>query len=983
MSTRRLAGSIVAMAAASLCLAGPALASGITNSSEDLRTGWYPKESTITPGLVTGGTFGQEWSQHVEGQVYAQPLVFEETLLVATERNFVYGLDPSNGAVKWWKELPHPVPWKASDLNCADLAPDLGVTGTPVIDPSTGTAYMTHETYASGESGPARWWMDAIDMSTGAEKPGFPVEISGEAQNIPGVTFNATDELQRPGLLLMEGVVYAAFGSHCDKGTYQGWVFGVSTGGTVKARWASDTQGGGIWQSGAGLTSDGPGRILLATGNGNNSQPPLAGSHPNHELAQAVVRLQVQSNGSLAAVDFFMPYNANSLDTWDADFGSGGVTGLPNQWFGTSSIPHLAVAVGKDGYVYLLNRDNLGGYGEGASGQDAVVQKIGPNGGVWSRPGVWPGEGGWVYIPTASAGKSSSGESGNLDVYSYGLTAQGAPNLHLEAVSSDAFGFSSGAPIITSNETQTGSAVVWMVWSPNTNGNGSELRAYAAKPKAGRPVLLNSWPVGQSSKFSTPGVGLGRLYLGTRDERVLGFGSPVSNPLSGPQAEFPETTIGQSSNHTLTLTANSEVTIESIGAPSDAQFAQSGTASPTPPATLKTGQKMTVPFEFTPKSTGPQAATVQVTLSGGRMVSFSLVGTGRTAGPKLEASPPVVDFGGTTVGETIEESLALRNVGSEPLEIKGWKGLEAPFHLKEPLPNEIEPGQQVLVPIEFSPTANRPYEGTLDLETNTGIVEVGLSGVAAAPGLLQISPEAQGFGAVAVGSEAQRSFTITNVGGLPDKISISKPPIAGEFRATTTLSEGTVIEPGDSIVETVRFAPTTLGSNGDVWEISGEDSGGRRAVGFSGEGVAPPTEQLVSQLPTKQLGVTASSVPAVLAASTLRAGPRWKLPVKVRCPAQASSCRGTITLRTRGLVRVHPGERKASIVTLASANFTIAAGHTVTLEIRLTPRGHALLARLRSVKASVLIASVTSTGAKHLARSAATLRAPLRSSKPR
>src|SRR5581483_3011436 len=140
----------------------------------------------------------------VEGQVYAQPLLFDSTLLVATERNQVYGLDPSTGAVKWRKALQHAVPWQAAEIGCADLAPYLGVTSTPVIDPTTGTAYLTHETYASGETGAARWWMDAIDMASGEERPGFPVELGGEAQNLHGVTFNATDELQRPGLLLME-----------------------------------------------------------------------------------------------------------------------------------------------------------------------------------------------------------------------------------------------------------------------------------------------------------------------------------------------------------------------------------------------------------------------------------------------------------------------------------------------------------------------------------------------------------------------------------------------------------------------------------------------------------------------------------------------------------------------------------------------------------------------------------------------------------
>ena len=115
----------------------------------------------------------------------------------------------------------------------------------------------------------------------------------------------------------------------------------------------------------------------------------------------------------------------------------------------------------------------------------------------------------------------------------------------------------------------------------------------------------------------------------------------------------------------------------------------------------------------------------------------------------------------------------------------------------------------------------------------------------------------------------------------------------------------------------------------------------------------------------------------------MHAGASWKVPVHVRCPTQASSCRGTITIRTRSPMRVHPRERRASIVTLASASFTITAGRTVTLELRLTPRGRVLLARDRAVRTSIAITSVTSTGAKHVARTAATLRAPLRSSKPR
>ncbi len=281
----------------------PALGVEITNSGDNLRTGWYPDEPSITPQLVSGGTFGQLWSAPVEGQVYAQPLLDDGTLFVATENNKVYGLDPTTGALKWSQPLSLGTPWNPNDIGCGDLTPSVGVTATPVIDPATHIAYLTHKTYESGNSGAANWYMDAVDVATGAEEPGFPVALSGAAQNAPGQSFPATKELQRPGLLLLEGVVYAAFGSHCDIAPWQGWVFGVSTAGAVKARWVADASGNGagIWQSGAGLTSDAPGNILLSTGNGGAPSTPTPGNTPPENLGESVVRLQVQADGSLEA----------------------------------------------------------------------------------------------------------------------------------------------------------------------------------------------------------------------------------------------------------------------------------------------------------------------------------------------------------------------------------------------------------------------------------------------------------------------------------------------------------------------------------------------------------------------------------------------------------------------------------------------------------------------------------------------------------
>ena len=149
-----------------------------------------------------------------------------------------------------------------------------------MIDPETGVAYFTSKSYVSGNSGPAVWRMHAVDVTDGNEEPGFPVEIAGEAENLAGVSFNPTHELQRTALLMMHGVVYAGFGAHCDSLPYQGWIAGISTSGERKTLWADAPEGGGIWQGGGGLASDGEGQILFATGNSFGPTPPPTPTPP-------------------------------------------------------------------------------------------------------------------------------------------------------------------------------------------------------------------------------------------------------------------------------------------------------------------------------------------------------------------------------------------------------------------------------------------------------------------------------------------------------------------------------------------------------------------------------------------------------------------------------------------------------------------------------------------------------------------------------
>ncbi len=793
----RLLPALAALLAAlcallALCPAG-ALGSEPTNSGDNLRDGWYPEQGALTPQLVSGGTFGQLWSANVEGQVYAQPLLVNGEVLVATETNKIYGLDPGTGAAKWSASLLGTA-WKAGDIGCNDLAPNVGVTATPVVDPATNTAYMTHKAYASGSSGAVRWYMDAIDLNTGAERSGFPVQLQGTAQNQPGQTFNPTSQLQRPGLLLLNGVVYAGFGSDCDFNTWQGWVFGVSTEGTVKARWVAvpSGNGAGIWQSGAGIFSDGPNSLMVSTGNTGAPKTATPGKTPPNTFGESIVHLVVQPNGELKPTDFFAPFDAQALDQNDADFASGGITGLNDEYFGTLSARHLAVAVGKDGYVYLLNREELGGYLQGPGNGDKVVQRIGPNGGVWSRPGVWPGNGGWVYIPTASAGNSAGGSSGFLRVYQYGVNGEGKPTLSLQATSSDSWGFGTGAPVITSEGTTSGSALVWSEWMPNGTGTGAQLRAYDPVPVSGKPVLRWSAAIGTGSKFATPGVGANKLFVGNREGKVFAFGSPVTPPLSGPSTSFPTTTIGQTNEKTITLTANSSLTVNSVST-GNAQFLL-GTTKPGLPASVGAGQTLQVPVTFKPTAAGLQAATLTVETSAGT-ISFSLQGTGQTAEAKVEASPTVLSFGGTTVGGKLSAAATFRNVGGAPLTIEGVVQPAAPFSVTgAPEPGTVlAPGEAVTVQAAFEPTAEGNFEGELTLHTSAGDSSVALAGVAGKQGVLKITPETLEYGNVPAGSTISKSFTLTNTGGTNVTITKSKPPIGGEFSATTTLSEGTTI----------------------------------------------------------------------------------------------------------------------------------------------------------------------------------------------
>ena len=357
------------------------------------RPNWDANEPGLTLSAISQPDFGQLWSTTLPrpagqdatsypNQMYAQPLVADGHVIVVTEENQVDALDPQTGAVQWTKTFG---PGWAPTVSCGDLTPRIGITSTPVYDASTKTIYLITKTDNGPDADHPNMRMHALNVANGTERSGWPLKIAGSSTN-GGQVFNTRTANQRPGLLLKGGAVYFATASHCDRGPYVGYVGRVNTTGTPNLTlWSTESGGSsdqaGIWQSGAGLVSDGPNRIFLATGNGV-SPAPGPGSKPPGTLAESVVRLGVAANGVMTAKDFFSPTNNHQLDQNDTDLGSGGPVPLPDGW-GSTAHPHLLTMTGKDGVVRLLDRDDLGGMGQGPGGTDKVVDSLAMSKGVW------------------------------------------------------------------------------------------------------------------------------------------------------------------------------------------------------------------------------------------------------------------------------------------------------------------------------------------------------------------------------------------------------------------------------------------------------------------------------------------------------------------------------------------------------------------------------------------------------------------------
>jgi hypothetical protein len=353
-----------------------------TYHNDNFRSGSNPNETVLTPANVNVNQFGMLFSYPLDGETLASPLYVPNVTIpgagahnvvyVATEHDSVYAFDADglSGSPLWQVSFLSPgvttIP--AADAGQDDITPEIGITSTPVIDPASDTLYMVARTL---EGSVYVQRLHALNITTGAETLGSPVVIqasvpgTGEGSQSGLVPFDSLWENQRAALLLSNGVIYIAWASHDDNQPWHGWVMGYNETNLQQVmvyNVSPDNYGGGVWQSGGGIATDSTGNLFFATGNGD-----FTANTGGADFGDSILKLS--PGGSV--IDYFTPYDQSVMAAQDLDLASAGPVVLVNQ---PGPNPHLLITAGKNGTVYVINRDNMGQFQSGNDSQ--IVQSL-------------------------------------------------------------------------------------------------------------------------------------------------------------------------------------------------------------------------------------------------------------------------------------------------------------------------------------------------------------------------------------------------------------------------------------------------------------------------------------------------------------------------------------------------------------------------------------------------------------------------------
>ncbi|HZT74087.1 MAG TPA: pyrrolo-quinoline quinone [Terriglobales bacterium] len=486
----------------------------LTYHNDLARTGQNLAETILTPANVSGATFGKIGFLPVNGLVDAEPLYVSQwtiagaahnVVYVATEHDEVHAFDADNFTPLWSVSVSPAGEVPSDDHGCGQITPEIGVTDTPVIDPAFGAHGAIFLVAMSKDaSGAYHQRLHAMDLATGAELPGSPVEIQAR-YTAPGSgvtdTFDPGNYAERAGLLLLNGKIYLAFTSHCDQGSYQGWVMAYDEATlrqTAVLNLTPNGSEGSVWMAGAGLAADAAGNVYFLDANGTfDTLLDAQGRPAQGDYGNAFLKLST-ANGGLAVAGYFTPSNTVAESNADEDLGSGGVLVLPDASDAAGTVRHLAVGAGKDGNIYVVNRDSMGGFN--AAG-DAVYQEIGAGGlagSVFSAPAYFNGR---VYY--AAVGDA-------LKAFTVSSALLAAPPASQSAAT---FGYPGATPSVSANGAANG--IVWVV---ENRGGAGILHAYDAANLAhelynsARNASRDSFA---DNKFITPMIANGKVFVGT------------------------------------------------------------------------------------------------------------------------------------------------------------------------------------------------------------------------------------------------------------------------------------------------------------------------------------------------------------------------------------------------------------------------------------------------------------------------------------
>ena len=510
-----------------MLLAGASLSFGQfpvpTYHYNNSRTGWNSSETILTPANVNSTTFGVLNTIVLDDQVDGQPLMVPNVKItagaqpgvhtvvyVATEGNTVYAIDANSGSILLSPNFGKPV---SMPLGCNNNGPNVGINSTPAIDPVGGLLYViVYNQTASGQA----YFIHALDLGSLTDKVApLQITVSHALSNGSVYTFNATVQRQRPGLLVANGNVYAGFGSFCDFATNlsRGWLLGWQTGTLtpLASNQLLDTQPtspdsfflSSIWMSGYGLAADHAGNVLFVTGNSDFSGTTYDGVT---NIQESVVKV---SSNLTTVVDLFTPSNQPSLDETDGDFGSGGVMLLPEQ---PGAVAHMAVAAGKDGNMYLMNENDLGGHSTTTNHVLATV-KIGD---CWCGPS---------YFVDPKDGLARVVSSGGSTVEVWKLTTSPSPALTLVTSSPKIVSGTQNPGFFTSvSSNGTSNPIIWALSHPST-ASKSPIFLYAFDPENGGTTMnqllkvqAGNWPNTGGNSNLDPVVTKGKVFVASHEQ---------------------------------------------------------------------------------------------------------------------------------------------------------------------------------------------------------------------------------------------------------------------------------------------------------------------------------------------------------------------------------------------------------------------------------------------------------------------------------